>query len=631
MPINDSIPPSSEPILAMVRGELSSSRRWFYRLMLLAVSVVLASLLALWVTEPGPLPGRLHFSFAAMTCIALGWVGVLTWILTRRSCPTALDRVATTWMATLACCVFLAVSVPIALFRGHTQAALWLGVTGGAMLVGALFLLRRAYSLRARLRAKLAELEGVSRSSVTSLVGIVLLVALLAWSGEASGEEGVLTRKPTTITSRKGTSVQAETGYVKVPVKHSNPEAGTIEIAFIRVPSVSDEPGPPTFILAGGPGDSGMRVVRGMFMDGGDRIRSVLHGDIIGIDQRGVGASRPNLAVPERYGFALEEPGDSKAYLAQMTETCRAVAQRVRKEGVDLSAFNTVENADDINALRRQLGYEKINLWGTSYGSHLALAILRRHENHIDRVMIASPEGPDQTLKRPAYVTNCLRRFAENDRDLLPLMARVFEQLEREPVRASAQHPMTGTPISMGISDFDIRLWTYAALSGTESSRKIPTAFQAMDEGDFTEPARWLLRYRLMAGVGSAMKHAMDAASGCSERRRIAISREAESCLLGDVVNFPDATLASAWDVPQLGDDFHRPVRSSRPVLILCGEFDPRTPVENAREIQSGLPNSKLVVIKNEAHGFRPREDVLSIVRSFFRGESLPREQWIGM
>ena len=262
--------PSTEPILAIVRGELSPTRRWVYRVMLLMVSVLLALLVALWVTEPGPLPRRLHISFAGMSSIAVGWVAVLAWILTRRSCPTAIDRLATNWMATLACCAFLAISVPIALFRGQTQAALGLGVTGVGMLALALFLLRGTYALRARLRTKLTELEAASRTTVPSLVGLVILSTFLVSSDEAFAIEQSLT--PITIEARDGTLIRAESGHLRVPLKHSSPNGRSIEIAFIRVRSVADEPGTPTFVLAGGPGDSGIRVVRGMFMGGGDRI-----------------------------------------------------------------------------------------------------------------------------------------------------------------------------------------------------------------------------------------------------------------------------------------------------------------------------------------------------------------------
>lgn len=155
----DSIPPSEEPILEMIRGELSPTRRWTYRLFLVVVSVLVAALVALWATEPGPLPLRLHVAFAAMTIVGVGWMCVSTWILTRRACPTALDRLATTWMATAACALSLVVSVPIAVLRSGPLAAIGIGAVGATLLAVAVVLLRGAYSLRASLQAKLAELE----------------------------------------------------------------------------------------------------------------------------------------------------------------------------------------------------------------------------------------------------------------------------------------------------------------------------------------------------------------------------------------------------------------------------------------------------------------------------------------
>jgi hypothetical protein len=130
-----------------------------YRLILLLASLGVAALVSLWFTEPGPLPLRLHVAFATLTCIASGWIGVLTWILTRRNCPTALDRLATAWMATIACSLFLAVSLPIALVRGSLTAAISLGLVGMMLLGAALLLLQMAYALRRQLRSKLAELE----------------------------------------------------------------------------------------------------------------------------------------------------------------------------------------------------------------------------------------------------------------------------------------------------------------------------------------------------------------------------------------------------------------------------------------------------------------------------------------
>ncbi|QDT09989.1 hypothetical protein [Planctomycetes bacterium K23_9] len=161
---NDSIALSDQDVskaavLKMVRGELTSRRRWLYRLMLLVVSVVLAAIVSLWMTEPRPLPDRLHWGFGLMSCVALSWIVVLTWILSRRHCPTAIDRLATAWVATAACCLFVMTGVSLSLWRHDVMAVVWVGTVGIGFTVAAVAMLVRAYSLRSMLRAKLAELQ----------------------------------------------------------------------------------------------------------------------------------------------------------------------------------------------------------------------------------------------------------------------------------------------------------------------------------------------------------------------------------------------------------------------------------------------------------------------------------------
>jgi hypothetical protein len=154
------LPPATDQVMALIRGELSSGRRWFYRGVLLAASMGVAVIVSLWTTEPRPLPLRLHVAFAALSLIGLSWVGVLSWILSRRYCPTALDRIATGWVATGACTLFLIVAVGIAASRNRVGEALWIAVVGVFLLCVAAGILWRAYAERSRLRAMLAELQG---------------------------------------------------------------------------------------------------------------------------------------------------------------------------------------------------------------------------------------------------------------------------------------------------------------------------------------------------------------------------------------------------------------------------------------------------------------------------------------
>lgn len=91
----------------------------------------------------------------------------------------------------------------------------------------------------------------------------------------------------------------------------------------------------------------------------------------------------PTLTVAENIAFPLD--------IARRPNKAR-VNELI--EAVDLGhTYNTAENAEDVNDLRLALGVQKINLWGHSYGSHLGLAILKRHGNTIHRAALSGVNG----------------------------------------------------------------------------------------------------------------------------------------------------------------------------------------------------------------------------------------------
>ena len=163
MTCDDQLPPI-ESVLALVRGELSPAKRWSYRVILLLASVGVAAILSLWITEPRPLPTRLHVAFGVLCSIGLGWVSVLSWILLQRGCPLAIDRLATAWMATAACGLSLIVSVAIAGSRGSIASLATAAFIGAGLLGLSVYFLCRAYSLRSALQQRIQELRSFSNS-----------------------------------------------------------------------------------------------------------------------------------------------------------------------------------------------------------------------------------------------------------------------------------------------------------------------------------------------------------------------------------------------------------------------------------------------------------------------------------
>lgn len=155
MPPSINQPPSTDHVMAMIQGELSSKRRWIYRIALSTVTIATLTFASFWFTEPEPLPMLTNVLFAILMGICFGWIAVFNWILLCKKCPSAIDRIATGWMASLACGISLVVSVTIAIARDQLVAALVLGFLGTALLGVAILLLRSGYAFRDQLRSQL--------------------------------------------------------------------------------------------------------------------------------------------------------------------------------------------------------------------------------------------------------------------------------------------------------------------------------------------------------------------------------------------------------------------------------------------------------------------------------------------
>jgi pimeloyl-ACP methyl ester carboxylesterase len=272
-----------------------------------------------------------------------------------------------------------------------------------------------------------------------------------------------------TLTADDGTAFVVTSGVVRVPEERAGSGAGarTIDLAVVRIRRGPAPSRTAHVVLAGGPGDSGVNLVLGMARQGGAGLADLIAGDYIGIDQRGTGQSTPNLASTALYGLPLEEAGSPATWLPAMERISKTVAAEFTARGIRLQGYNTRESADDVEDVRRALGYDRITLWGRSYGSHLALAVLRRHPAAIDRLVLIGPEGPNHTWKLPSQVDEVLQRLEEKTGlpQLRGQMREVIAQLARSPAVVDTTHPMTRQPISVTIGAFDLQWITAQALA----------------------------------------------------------------------------------------------------------------------------------------------------------------------
>lgn len=426
--------------------------------------------------------------------------------------------------------------------------------------------------------------------------------------------------------------LEGELGRLRVPEKRGAKDGKAIELAFVRFRTNNPEPGPPLIYLVGGPGPSGIEHCVGPAT--GRMLRLLDYCDVIGLDQRGTGASVPNLE--EGPAFSYELPTDRAItrgdFIMAYTQAVRQCVAYWKEQGVDLSAYNTIESADDVEDLRRALGIEKVMTWGESYGTHLSLAYLRRHSAHVARSILIRVEGPDHTWKLPSTTQRHLEqlhRLVAADPgvgaqlpDFLGTVRGLLEQLAEEPVTLALD--LDGVAASVTVGAFDLQYYLANALGLAFELRDVPAAVHRMAQGDWSELAPLALENR-RGEVGSAMALMMDCSSGASAGRLRRIEEELAdpANLLGDAVNVPYPGACAACGDPDLGEEFRGPIRCDVPVLFVSGDLDARTPPENVGEIRDGFTRHAHVVAANAGH---ESIEMLSpeyreLLQAFLRGE----------
>ncbi len=430
------------------------------------------------------------------------------------------------------------------------------------------------------------------------------LSLLLAAAGLAGSPASAVPPEPGPFawTTAAGRKVDAVFGVVEVAEDRSDRLSKTLELAYVRLPSTASRPGPPIVYLAGGPGASGIDSARGPRAEMLLALRQVA--DVVLLDQRGTGLSRPSLVCNKTWEHAKEEPLEEAAALAAIRGAGQVCAGQMQRLGVRLAAYNPREISDDVDALRRALGARKISLVATSYGTRLALEVLRRHGARVDRAVLLGVIGPDQELKLPAAADDVLGRIDMGDpgSTLRDTLRSQLEELSRKPVRATAVDVLTGEKVPVALGPLDLQLAVADHLGSADQLLALREIAVHLERGDWAPLAQDLLRQR-KRWLGHVMPYAVVCSAGASEARRHQAATQAASSVVGRQLDawFPD--VCAALGVRPLDDSLRQSVRSAIPVLIVSGTLDARTPVQNGEEVLRHLRRGVHVVVEGAGHG----------------------------
>lgn len=448
----------------------------------------------------------------------------------------------------------------------------------------------------------------------------LMLIALAAPVAASAAPR--LALEPTTFRLADGSEIPAERGRFLVPEDRNDKGSRNIEIGFLRLKSTAARPGSPIVYLAGGPGGTGTGTARGPRQPIFLALRAVA--DVIILDQRGTGLS--NHIEPCRAERRLDPavPLTEQTLTAYHRETLGHCLGKWRAAGVAVNGYTTVQSADDLEDLRLALGARKLDFWSISYGTHLAMAMMRRHPRSVGRVVLASAEGMDQTVKLPVHLDRTFERIdAHVPFDLMETMRRVHARYDSEPQTFTIQSPQGD--LSFRIGSFPLRMMAGIVPKNPDGIAQLAGAYRALDAGQTGPLAPLIYGFFYKDPITmTGMPELMDAASGITEARLKRVRDQARSAITGTATNFPMPQLRGAVPGLDLGDRFRREIRSDIPVLLLSGDLDVRTPLEEQAEATAGLTNKQQIIVRNGGHDlFEAHPDVPGILIDFFSGKKI--------
>jgi pimeloyl-ACP methyl ester carboxylesterase len=398
-------------------------------------------------------------------------------------------------------------------------------------------------------------------------------------------------------------------GYCGSLEVYEDRAAGTgrkIRLAIVVLPSVgSDVHADPLVFLAGGPGQAAAQMaslVQPMFRKV-QRTR-----DVVLVDQRGTGKSNPlNCRAGGDSLRDLTEPDDDAL------ESLRRCLARLPG---DPRFYTTNIAMDDLDDVRAYLGYDRLNLYGGSYGTRAALVYLRRHPEHVRSIVLDGVAPMDMRL--PMYAARDAQRALDKlfddcssdaaCRAAYPSLAArtqgLFARLDARPPRVKVAHPRTGVAEEIEVTSKVVAGIMFSALYSPLTASLLPSLIERAEHDDFQG-----LLALAFAGESTTdgMSLGMQLSVLCSEDSpRYTpedITRAAAGTLFGTRLLSGQVAACQFWPKGTVDPGYYAPVVSSVPALVLSGELDPVTPPTWGLDVVKHLRNGRHVVMPGTGHG----------------------------
>ena len=398
----------------------------------------------------------------------------------------------------------------------------------------------------------------------------------------------------------------------------------TINIHVALLPALARSPEPdPVYFFAGGPGQAASDI-GGLVSALSDLRKSR---DIVLVDQRGTGKSKTltcdSVAADTNADPLKEAFSNSDEAIQRDWTKCIATLKG------NAATHRTDDYIDDVELVRKALGQDKINVWGGSYGSRVALRYMKRYPQSIrtailDGVAPTSLHLPDDalatseaelrsTLAACASSPGCAKAYP----NILATFDTLLAELRAKPRPVSFAHPSSGKTINGVVSDRTLVSLIWPLLYMPEASRLLPSLIAQAAHGNFAPLAATMSASAIGEGdIAIAQRFAVMCAEDMLNRAPMANPRfqALNDLFYGFCKDFPHGKVAP---------DFFEPTTSTIPTLLLSGTQDPVTPPSEGALVAKTLSNSKHIVVTGVGHITSPQPCVRRIITKFIEAGNI--------
>lgn len=439
-------------------------------------------------------------------------------------------------------------------------------------------------------------------------------------------QQGSLQLRPCELGQpHSGLSTAAWCAPFEVPEDREHPEGRKIPLRLAIVRSSAQVPAEDMVVfIAGGPGQS---ATEGYSTVAPALAPLLAHRNLLLLDQRGTGGSHPLVCRDDEPGVAGgAEP--SHGFSAEaITKETRQCLDALSKDA-DVRFYTTTDAVADLEDVRRALGSPRFDMLGVSYGTRVAQQYAMRHPDGL-RTLILDGVAPnslvlgedfavnlDEALKaqfaRCASDDACRARFADPYQTLYQLR----DALRANPHKVTFRDPQNYASVQRVLSDYAlatvVRMFAYSP----ETAALLPLSIDAAARGDV---GPLLGQAKLLTGdLGDTMDGGMQYSVICSEDADLLKSRpQDKDMILGDTMIEAFRAACAVWPHGKRPADFHEPLKSDVPALLMSGQYDPVTPPRYGDEVLKGLPNGRHLVLKGQGHNVVSRGCMPRLLNDF--------------